>query len=110
MVDTPYPGAPRVVCYRGLWERKLERRSPHGTTANVVRALSNPSSVYAGTSNRAYIAFVSHADRSSNGSPFVVIVDPNAHPLPVIASIGYRRDFKDHRRHQVLWQPRSEQS
>lgn len=102
-VDTPYPGAPRVVCYRDSWNDKLVARAPSASTDIPIRTLAAPAYVCIGTTNENYVVFVNHADTSPSGSPFVVIIDPSGNPLPAIVSIGYRRDFKDSKEHSVLW-------
>ncbi|MBK5957929.1 hypothetical protein CCR97_06855 [Rhodoplanes elegans] len=106
MATTPFAGAPTVVCWRETWERKLgpAGRTGPGTESLVVRTLAEPTAVVAGTSNPGYLAFVNAREVSpGSGAPFVVFVDPLGVPWPAVASIGYRRDFKDLTRHVLLW-------
>lgn len=106
IVTTPYEGAAKVVCYKETWAVKLREagRIEDDTRALVERTLSFPTVICPGTTNATYLAFVNLADVSPrSGSPFVVIVDPTANP-PAVASVGFRRDFRNLTRHTVLWQ------
>lgn len=108
VVSTPYPGAAKVVCYKETWDTKLTEAGRVTDTTRVVteQTLTSPAAVVAGTSNPGYIAFVNQSAGSpGSGSPFVVFVDPQGNPMPAVASVGQRRDFKDLNKHTILWQP-----
>ena len=79
-------------------------RLTDGWESNVSMTLQNPSFVCVGTTNPGYLSFINHEISSPRGgSPFVVFVDPESSPAPVVASFGYRRDFKDMANHTILW-------
>jgi hypothetical protein len=113
IVTTPYAPTAAVVCYQDTWETHIPavRRLDPGVQQVVVRTLSQPSVIVTGTTNPGYVAFVNQTDVTPNsGSPFVVFVDPKAvnwlnKPMPAVASIGHRRDFRDITGHDVLWLP-----
>jgi len=107
IVTTPYDAAPQVVVYHDTMTihipmaRQIADLHQYTTTT-----LSSPSVVVSGTSNPGYVAFVNQNILSSGSqAPFVVFVDPEGNPLPAVASVGFRRDFKDLTRHMVLWSP-----
>lgn len=104
-VTTPYSGAAFVVCYEDTLTNKIipANRVPGDPTPYIVSALENPTAVCVGTTNPDYLAFVNQSEVSfGRQHPFVVFVNPTG-PQGVVASIGYRRDFKDLGPHNVLW-------
>jgi hypothetical protein len=106
-VRTPFPAAPEVVCYQDTWDIHIPavRRVPDAQQI-VMTTLSQPSVIVAGTTNPGYVAFVNQAQLSPNsGNPFVVFVDPEGKPIPAVASIGPRRDFRDLSQHTIIWSP-----
>lgn len=108
VVTTPFPGATTVVCYQDTWTNKLVQRVPASSPTIVQETLQAPTAVVIGTTNPGYVAFVSNNHLSPGASsPFVVLVDPQGNPLPAVASVGHRRDFKDLQQHTVLWPPAS---
>jgi hypothetical protein len=77
-----------------------------GLQQMTIETLNSPSVVVSGTTNPGYVAFINQRKVSpGSSSPFVVFVDPTGKPKPAVASLGYRRDFKDVQGHKVLWLP-----
>jgi hypothetical protein len=107
VVDTPIGSASRVVCYRDTYEFHLPvNRKQQGLLQAAMGTLSSPAAVVAGTTTPDHLAFVNQTFTSPNSNhPFVVIVDPKANPIPAVATMGFRRDFKHLEGHTVLWAP-----
>lgn len=105
-VSTPFPGAQTVVCYQDTWEKKLVQRVVNSAATIILDTLREPGAVVAGSTNPKYVAFVSGSHLSAGSErPFVVFVDPEGSPKPAVASVGYRRDFKNLANHELLWSP-----
>jgi hypothetical protein len=105
VAETPYPETPKVVCYEDTYVNHIpaSRRGPE-SREKAAKSLNQPNAVVKGTSNPGYVAFVNSDDSSNTqGSPFVVFVDPTGRPMPTVASMGHRRDFRELHRHEVLW-------
>jgi hypothetical protein len=109
IVETPYEPVSKVVCYQDTWALKLMPAGRVGvdTQKHAILTLSTPSVIVSGTTNPGYTAFVNQSVLSKSGSPFVVFVASDAKPLPALASLGYRQDFRDiqGQGHEVLWSP-----
>ena len=106
VVDTPYSPSSRVACYMDTFtiHLPLERHMCVALQVAGETTLSNPSLVGEGTTNPQYLMYINQDIRSPNSkAPFVVIVDPEGNPLPVVASMGFRRDLLDVSRVRVLW-------
>lgn len=88
----------------GRLRGKFDRAMGMPRRSNITITLTNPTVVLEGTSNPGYVVFLNESVTSPNRkSPFAVFVDPQGHPMPAVASIGYRIDFKDLTRHKQLW-------
>lgn len=107
VAETPYDGARKVVFYEDTLKYHVPAaRKTSAIRENIEGALTRPDAVVRGTTNPGFVAFVNSTTVSSaSGTPFVVFVDPEAAPMPAVATAGHRRDFKDLSRHDVLWVP-----
>jgi len=104
-VTTPFSGLPLVTLFSDTWYQHILPNRPYliGRKDWVSATLSSPSAICAGTTNPGYVAFVNQAIVSvRRQSPLVVFADPNDQ---VVASAGYRVDFRDLGRHRILWLP-----
>jgi hypothetical protein len=107
VVDTPMGSAPKVICYLDTYKLHLpiDRKQP-GLLQAAKDALSSPDAIVAGTTTPDHLAFVNQNFTSPvSNHPLVVFVDPKGNPMAAVASMGFRRDFKDLERHTVLWIP-----
>lgn len=95
---TPYHAAENVICWEDtyLLHIPIERRLIMPLDIAGKLTLADPSLVAEGTSNPSHLAYINLDLVSPNSnSPFVVFVDPAGQPMPAVASMGFRRDFRD---------------
>lgn len=102
---TPYQAAETVVCYEDtyLFHIPFERRLIVPLDIAGPTTLADPCVIAEGTTNPGHLAYINLNLTSPNSnSPFVVFVDPAGQPMPAVASMGFRRDFKDITKFRVL--------
>ncbi len=102
-VATPFPGLPSVTLFSDTWHHHILPNRPYliGREDWIWATVSSPSAVCAGTTNPGYLAFVNQTITSpGRGSPLVVFVDPLDQ---VVATAGFRIDFRDLGTHRILW-------
>jgi hypothetical protein len=108
LMDTPFGQVGQVALYFDTLKHLPFGRLVTGWLEKTRQALSSPTAICEGTTTPGYLVFVDHTETSpGSNSPWAVIVDPLGNPMPAVASIGYRRDFRDLLGHKVLWQPPS---
>ena len=104
-VATPFPGLPFVTSFLDTWRHHILPNRPYLTGREdwISATLSFPAAVCAGSTNPGYLAFINQTITSpGRGSPLVVFADPLDQ---VVASAGYRIDFRDLSPHRILWTP-----
>ena len=104
-VATPFWGLPFVTLLWDTWHQHILPNRPYllGREDWISATVSSPSAICSGTTNPGYVAFVNQTITSPRrGSPLVVFADPLDQ---VVASAGYRIDFRDLNLHRILWVP-----
>ncbi len=94
-----------MVCYEDTWTVHLAGRVWPGAKHLTVETLNAPTVVVAGNRSAPHnLVFVNLKERSpTSNHPFIVVVDPTAHPVPVVVSIGYIRQYANLSGKRVLW-------